>query len=95
MNIRSVPLGEIEKKVQLSVLKTGDVFRFGGFTYEEAMTNNNDASFYMVVEITPKKTGRVNIVSMDGKHLLERDESHLVIRHDVELYIKPAETEKG
>lgn len=88
---KATPKKKTEKIVALARLSPGQVFRFAHISFEAAMAGKDDASFYMVIDVQPKKTGRVNIVSVDGKSVLERDEDHQVIVHEATLNIERAE----
>ncbi len=82
--------GKTEKLTKLGEVKTGEVFRFQGTTYEEAIAGENGALFYMVINTQPKKTDRVTIVSMDGQSVQEKDSDHLVIVHPSKLHVGQA-----
>ncbi len=75
--------------VRLSRVKPGSarVVRFQGTTYEEALSNNNEATFYMVVKPATEKTGRVSLVSIDGLSTKEYDDNHLVYVHDCTIAV--------
>lgn len=88
---KATPKKKTEKIVALSKVGPGQVFRFAHVSFEAAMAGKDDATFYMVIDVQPKKAGRVNIVSVDGKSVLERDEDHQVVVHDATLSIERAE----
>jgi hypothetical protein len=84
-----------EKLARLGSLKPGQgwAFRRQGVTYEEALSGTNDACFFIPIKMTPEKTGRVAVVSLDGASgVIEMDDSHLVHAHRIlEIEIsKPA-----
>lgn len=75
--------------VKLSRVKPGSakVIRFQGTTYQEALSNKDDATFYMVVKPPTEKTGRVTLVSIDGRSVRECDDDHLVYVHDAVIEV--------
>ena len=73
-----------EKLFKLSDVKPGDGFvRFRDVTFAEALTGKDESQFFMVIETQPKKTGRVTLVSADGKTVQEKDDDHQVFVHSV------------
>ncbi len=76
----------------LGKLSAGDVFRFQGTNFVDALYPSmaGSDSFFMVVNTQPVEAGRVSIVSVDGKQFLKRDESHVVIKHEAVLEIHEA-----
>lgn len=74
---------------KLSELKHGEVFRFPNFSFEEAITGQNESTFYMVVNKQPAQSERVSIMSLDGKSIIERDADRLVIPHDAQVVVSP------
>lgn len=89
--IKANPNGTAEKQIALGEVGAGGVFRFPGTTFEEALANEDHAGFFMVFKMTPPKTGRVYVVSLDGAQVLERDEDRLVIVHKATVSVEPAE----
>lgn len=86
--VRANPAGAVEKTSKLSVLQAGDVFRFPDVSYEQAISNADDASFYMVInKPISGDTKRVSVLSLDGKTLLERDGDREVIRHQATISV--------
>ena len=90
--VKAASKGKTEKLTKLGEVKPGDgkVFRFQGASFEEALVGKDDACFYMVIKSTPEKVGRVTICSLDGKSVLDRDDSHLVVVHSAEISIAAA-----
>ena len=82
---------KIEKRTPLKNVKPGQVFRFPSITFEQALGDKESAGFYFVVETQPKKTGRVTIISTDGKSVQEKDDDHNVIIHPSKLMVEEAE----
>ena len=78
-----------EKRIPLKDLKPGDVFRFTGFTYEEALFNEG-AAFYIVIKPQPQKPNKVTAVSVDGQLVIEKDDDHFVHHHTAKLLIGQA-----
>lgn len=64
--------------VKLSNLKPGDIFRWQGTSWEDAMAQKDDATFFMVIALPKIESDRVGCVSLDGKTVLVRDGIHLV-----------------
>ncbi len=89
--VKACPAQKTEKRVKLGKLIAGDVFRFANRTFEHAIADQEGASFYMVIEAQPKKTGRVTIIPLDGKVVLEKDDDHEVICHPATIEIGEAE----
>ena len=86
-----VPAGKKERTVKLGQIKPGgDVFRFPAVSYEEALSGKDESTFFMVINTLPVQAGRVSIVSLDGKLVLEKDNDHLVIPHPSNLMIGEA-----
>lgn len=81
---------KVEQQTRLGDLKAGAIFRFTSYTFEQALTGTDGATFYMVVDMQPKKTGRVTIVATDGGPVLERDDTHQVIVHPAVLVVSKA-----
>lgn len=86
-NMRVVKMGsqnQVEPLTNLSRVKPGSakVVRFQGTTYDEALCNKDDATFYMVVKPPTEKAGRVTLVSIDGRNVKECDDNHQVYVHD-------------
>ncbi len=81
-----------EVTTTLGKLDAGDVFRFQGVAFVDALysTMSGADTFFMVVNTQPIEAGRVSIVSVDGKQFLKRDESHTVIKHEAVLEINEA-----
>jgi predicted xylose isomerase-like sugar epimerase len=82
---------KVEKAVALSAVAVGQVFRLAHVSFADALSGKDDNGFFMVINVQPKKTGRVHIVSLDGQQVLERDEDHQVIVHNATVDIEPAE----
>jgi hypothetical protein len=80
-----------EKRTKLQDVKPGEVIRFPFHSYEQAIAGEEGAGFHMVIDVQPKKTGRVNIVSSDGKLVQEKDGDHEVIVHPSRLEVGGAE----
>lgn len=74
-----------EQLLSLSSIKPGEgkLVRFQGVLYEEAVSGEGDACFYMVIAPPKPTPGRVALVSLDGRSVIERDESHLVHVHTI------------
>jgi len=89
--VKEMPKGKIEKKVKLSDLPIGNYFRFPDYTLEEVISEKNEATLWLSIKIQPEKTGRVAIVSLDGKIVKEVDDNHLVIAHPVTINVADAE----
>ena len=81
---------DAEKTIELKSAKPGDVVRFAGTRFEDAIRGAEDSDdFFMVVAKQPASTDRVTLISLDRAVVLERDADRLVIRHDAEIAIKP------
>lgn len=89
--VKANPPGKVEKQVKLGEVKCGETFRFPSATFEQALAGEERTGFFMVIETQPKKTGRVTIVSTDGKSVQEKDDDHMVVVHHSKLEISPAE----
>lgn len=85
------PSSKTEKRTKLGDVKPGDLFRFPSYTFAQALIGEEEAGFFFPVEKQPKQTGRVSIVSTDGKSMLEKDADREVIVHPSELVIGEAE----
>lgn len=83
--------GKTEKKLKLSELQHGEVFRLPNVSFEKALNKEDGALFYMKAKTQPEKTGRVTIVSLYDGVILERDDDHMVIRHEVKMLFSEAE----
>lgn len=88
--VKANPSGKTEEQVKLGTLKPGDIFRHPWNTFEQALTGEEGAGFFMIIETVPKKTGRVTILTIDGKSVQERDDDHLVVLHPSKLEIGEA-----
>jgi len=89
--VKANPSGKTEKQTKLGDVKPGEYFRFPSVTFEQALAGEEGAGFYQVIETQPKKTGRVTIVSSDGKSVQEKDDDHKVVVHPSKLEIGEAE----
>lgn len=85
--VKAVPADKCEQQTKLGNVRPGEVFRFPHFSFEEALAGENGAGFYQVIDIQPKKTGRVTVVSVDGKSVLEKDDDRYVVVHPSKLEI--------
>jgi len=86
--------GEVEKQTKLGDVAPGVTFRFTSVSFEQAIAGEDGAGFYHRIDIQPKTTGRVTICTSDGKTVLERDDSHLVVVHPSKLMVGAAERVK-
>jgi len=84
---RAATASKREQEIKIKDVPLGYVFRFSGCTIEEALSGKDDTCFYMVVKGGPQETGRVSIVSVDGKQMLKRDDDHMVIAHPATLLV--------
>lgn len=89
--VKANPSGKTEKQTKLGDVKPGDIFRFPSVSFEQALAGEEGVEFYQVIEIQPKKTGRVTIVSIDGKSVKEKDDDHKVVVHPSKMEIGEAE----
>jgi len=89
--IKANPTETVEKEIKLAHVGAGNFFRFATTTFEEAMANEDAPGLFMVVTMPAPKTGRVTIVSIDGKSVQEKDDDHLVIVHPVTIQVGEAE----
>lgn len=89
--VKANPSGKTEKQTKLGDVKPGQVFRFPSVTFEQALAGEEGAGFYQVIDTQPKKTGRVTIVSSDGRSVQEKDDDHKVIVHPSTLEVGEAE----
>jgi hypothetical protein len=89
--VKANPSGKTEKQTKLGDVKPGEFFRFSSITFEQAIAGEEGAGFYQVIETLPKKTGRVTIVSSDGRSVQEKDDDHKVVVHPSRLEISEAE----
>ncbi len=89
--VKANPSDKTEKQTKLGDVKPGEFFRFPSVTFEQALTGEEGAGFFSVIETQPKKAGRVTIVSSDGKSVQEKDDDHMVIVHPSKLEIGEAE----
>jgi hypothetical protein len=82
-----------EKQVALSALQPGMYFRFPSTPFEEIKQEDGAGQFYVIVgKITKEGEERVEVYTSDYKLKRSFDADRLVIRHDVQLLVSPAET---
>lgn len=89
--VKQTDSSKIEKQIKLEEAKPGDIFRYPSTSFEKALTAEKGSSFFMVVDVIPKKTGRVTVVSSDGKIVQEKDSDHMVVVHPSKIVVDAAE----
>jgi hypothetical protein len=85
--VKANPENKQEKSVKLSELAEGDVFRFAEVSFEDALTEKDEETFYMKIS-SSKAPEQVRMVSLDGKLVLDRDADRRVIKHEVTVAVK-------
>ena len=86
--VKAAQEGKGEVTVKLSQVGIGNVFRFPFTTFEAAISEKDEETFYMVIG-KPAQDHRVSVLSLDGKVLLERDGDRYVIQHRATIHIEP------
>ncbi len=80
-----------EKTQKLGDVAAGSVVRFSEFTFEEVISDKDEASFYMKVPNDSPNPQQVMLVSLDGKLVIKRDADRQVVVHKAEVSVFPSE----
>lgn len=76
-----------EKAKPLSQVATGKVVRFYSISFEEAIADDSQESFFLKTEI--EKDGRIALVAISGKGtLIYRDSDFPVFEHEIIVEVK-------
>ena len=73
------------KSVAISTLTPTEVFYYGHQTFDDALKNDDGATFWIVVNKNPD--GKVDILSIDGKVYAKRDSDHRVVKVNAEIQV--------
>lgn len=72
--------------VGLGSCAPGEIVHFAEHSLPDLLVDDQPG-IYMVVNKEPKKAGRVTLVSLDGKSLIERDSDRLIKKVQATLHV--------